>query len=246
MTATVHRTGTREEWLAARLALLEREKELTRRSDELVRERQALPWVRIDKPYAFETPGGTKTLAELFDGRSQLLVYHFMFGPGWDAGCPSCSSLADHVDRPRVHLEHHDVTLTCVSRAPLATLETYRARMGWTVPWVSSGPSDFNADFGVSFEPEVAANGVDYNFRHMDADPRYLADELPGMSAFALEDGVVHHTYSAFDRGTDVLNGAWQLLDRAPFGRFRTPSEEESSGAWPRRKDEYATAGAES
>ena len=236
-TTTAHLTGTREEWLAARLALLEREKELTRRSDELARERQALPWVRIDKPYAFETPGGTKTLAQLFDGRSQLLVYHFMFGPDWDAGCPSCSSIADHVDRPRVHLEHHDVTLICVSRAPLEKLEAYKRRMGWTVPWVSSGPSDFNADFGVSFEEETLAAGVDYNFRRIEGDPRYLETELPGMSAFALVDGVVHHTYSAYARGCDSLWGGYQWLDRAPSGR-----NEADDPGWMRRHDEYETA----
>jgi predicted dithiol-disulfide oxidoreductase (DUF899 family) len=230
--------GTREEWLAARVELLEREKELTRRSDELARQRRELPWVRIDKEYAFETSDGTKTLAELFDGRSQLLVYHFMFGPsveGWpEAGCPGCSYTADSLDGAAVHLPHRDVTFVAVSRAPLEQIRAYRRRMGWSFPWISYGDSDFNLDFAV-FTEEGRRAGTGFNFgtaKHADMDLR--ATELHGLSAFALEDGVVYHTYSTYDRGTDALNATWQLLDRTPRGR-----EDDKHPDWPRRHDEY-------
>jgi predicted dithiol-disulfide oxidoreductase (DUF899 family) len=232
---TEHRIGTREEWLAARRELLEREKELTRRSDELARQRQQLPWVQIDKTYCFETDEGTKTLEELFDGRSQLLVYHFMFGPDWTEGCPSCSSFADPLDGLIVHLNQHDVTMLCVSRAPLEMLQAYKRRMGWTFPWVSSLGSDFNFDFGVSFTEEQQANGAEYDYRSVD-DP---GEEAPGTSAFALEDGVVYHTYSCYARGGDVLWGIYQLLDRAPKGR-----NEADDPYWVHRHDEYEDAAA--
>ena len=232
------KVATREEWLEARRDLLRREKELTHRSDELARQRLELPWVRIDKEYRFETDAGTKTLAELFEGRSQLMVYHFMFGPDWDEGCPSCSMSADGFDGQMVHVNQRDVTMICVSRAPLEKLDAYKRRMGWQFNWVSSLGSDFNFDFNVSFTDEQRAEGVEYNFEPI-GDPGI--DELPGLSAFALEDGVVYHTYSSFARGGDVLMGIYQLLDRAPKGR----NEEGMSFPmeWVRRKDEYDDAG---
>jgi len=234
----VTRIGTRDEWLAARVELLEREKELTRRSDELARQRSELPRVRIDAEYVFETDEGPKTLAELFDGRSQLLVYHFMFGPtveGWpDAGCPGCSYTADSLDGAVAHLPHRDVSFVAVSRAPLERLNAYKQRMEWSFPWVSYGDSDFNLDFS-AFTDEERRTGRGFNFgtpKHADEiDVR--RDELHGLSAFALEDGVVYHTYSTYDRGTDALNATWQLLDRAPKGRGR------DFDGWPRRHDEY-------
>jgi len=250
---TKHITGMREEWLAARLDLLEAEKELTRRSDELARRRQALPWVRVEKPYRFETEEGTASLADLFRGRSQLLVYHFMFGPDWAAGCPSCSAIADGFQGIVVHLANHDVTLTAVSRAPLAKLLAYRRRMGWSFPWASSLGDDFNFDFNVAFTEEQQREGsVEYNYRRrghaMDLTPPpepvaqiaascgtdapSFARDRPGLSAFVLEDGVVHHTYSAYARGLDGLWGMYQWLDRAPRGRNET-------GVWWRRHDEY-------
>jgi predicted dithiol-disulfide oxidoreductase (DUF899 family) len=248
---TDHKTGTREEWLAARLELLEAEKELTRRSDDLARSRQELPWVRIEKEYRFETDAGAASLADLFRGRSQLLVYHFMFGPDYAAGCPSCSAIADGFDRSVVHLANHDVTLCAVSRAPLAKLQAYKQRMGWSFPWASSFDSDFNHDLHVTHSKEEWQSGaVDYNFRSLDLRPAeanpVLAEwassvgtdfatyrqEGPGMSAFALEDGVVYHTYSAYGRGIDGLWGMYQWLDRAPLGRNET-------GFWWRRHDEY-------
>jgi predicted dithiol-disulfide oxidoreductase (DUF899 family) len=233
------RTGTPEEWQAARERLLEREKELTRRNDELARERRELPWVPIEKEYRFETDEGTKTLAELFDGRSQLLVYHFMFGPtveGWpEAGCPGCSYTADSLDGAVAHLPHRDVTFVAVSRAPLERLNAYKRRMGWSFPWVSYGDGDFNLDFS-AFTEEERRTGRGFNFgtpKHADEiDVR--RDELHGLSAFALEDGVVYHTYSTYDRGTDALNVTWQLLDRAPRGRGS------DFDGWPRRHDEYS------
>ena len=232
-----HTVGTREEWLAARTALLEREKELTRRSDELALERQALPWVRIEKEYVFETDEGPKTLAELFDGRPQLLVYHFMFGPtveGWpEAGCLGCSYTADSLDGAVEHLPHRGVTCVAVSRAPLDRLSAYKRRMGWSFPWVSYGDSDFNLDFSV-FTEEGRRTGKGFNFgtpKYADVDLR--DQELHGLSSFAREDGVVYHTYSTYDRGTDALNATWQLLDRAPQGRGET------FAGWPRRHDEY-------
>jgi predicted dithiol-disulfide oxidoreductase (DUF899 family) len=245
-------TGTRKEWLAARLELLEAEKALTRRSDELARRRQELPWVRIDKEYRFETEAGSASLADLFRGRSQLLVYHFMFGPHYTAGCPSCSAIADGFDGFVVHLANHDVTLSAVSRAPLATLQAYRRRMGWTFPWASALGSDFNLDFNVQFtEEQQRERGIEYNYRREAALPRQgdegpvaeiaamtgtdvatYTRERPGMSAFALEDGVVYHTYSTYARGLDGLWGMYQWLDRAPRGRNET-------GVWWRRHDEY-------
>ena len=235
---TERKVGTREEWLAARVELLEREKELTHRSDDLARERQALPWVRVDKEYAFAANDGTKTLTELFEGRSQLLVYHFMFGPtvdGWpEAGCVGCSYTADSLDGAALHLPHHDVTFVAVSSAPLEALNAYKRRMGWRFPWVSYGKSDFNLDFAVFTEEERKA-GKGFNFgtpKHADIDLRET--ELHGLSAFALEDGVVYHVYSTYDRGTDALNATWQLLDRTPKGR-----DDGAHPDWPRRHDDY-------
>jgi predicted dithiol-disulfide oxidoreductase (DUF899 family) len=255
---TDHKTGTREEWLAARLELLEAEKALTRRSDELARQRQELPWVRIDKEYRFETDEGPASLADLFRGRSQLLIYHFMFGPDFTAGCPTCSSIADGFDGFVIHLAHHDVTLGAVSRAPLAKLQEYKQRMGWSFPWASSFGSDFNYDFQVSFTEEEQQSGVlEHNYRTMDTrselgddqaravvgtDAATYTREAPGMSAFALEDGVVYHTYSAYIRGLDGLWGMYQWLDRAPRGRneqmFRGMGDLRGSD-WYRRHDEY-------
>jgi predicted dithiol-disulfide oxidoreductase (DUF899 family) len=251
---TKHITGTREEWLAARLGLLKEEKELTRRSDELARRRQQeLPWVRVDKEYRFETDAGSASLADLFRGRSQLLVYHFMFGPDYTAGCPSCSAIADGFNGSVVHLANHDVMLWAVSLAPLAKLQAYKRRMGWTFPWASSVGGDFNFDFNVSFTEEQQREGsVEYNYRRgghaMDATPvpepvaqlaattgtdaATYTRERPGMSAFVLEDGIVYHTYSAYARGLDGLWGMYQWLDRAPKGR-------NEMGVWWRRHDEY-------
>lgn len=230
---TEHRVGTREEWLAARIELLEREKELTRRSDELARERRELPWVPVEEPYSFETGEGTKTLAELFGGRSQLLVFHLMFGPEDAEACPGCSFMADHVDGAVVHLNHRDVTFVAVSRAPLEKLSAYKRRMGWSLPWVSASGTDFNIDFAV-FTEEERRTGTGFNFGSpRRADLNVREEELHGLSAFALEDGVVFHSYSCYDRGTDVLHGTWQLLDRAPKGRG------DDFEKWPRRHDEY-------
>jgi predicted dithiol-disulfide oxidoreductase (DUF899 family) len=250
---TTHTTASRDQWLAARLELLAAEKELTRRSDELARRRQELPWVRVDKAYRFETEAGSATLIDLFKGRSQLLVYHFMFGPDYQAGCPSCSAIADGFEGFVVHLANHDVTLTAVSRAPLAKLLEYRTRMGWTFPWASSLDSDFNFDFNVSFtEAQQHAGSVEYNYQRaghaMDlspapepvvefaarcgTDPATYARDRPGMSAFVLEDGVVYHSYSTYARGLDGLWGMYQWLDRAPRGR-------NEQGIWWRRHDEY-------
>jgi predicted dithiol-disulfide oxidoreductase (DUF899 family) len=246
-----HKTGTREEWMSARLELLEAEKALTRRSDELAQLRRELPWVQIDKEYRFETSEGTASLADLFRGRSQLLVYHFMFGPEYAAGCPSCSAIADGFDGSVVHLANHDVAFSAVSRAPLAKLQTYQQRMGWSFPWASSFDSDFNYDFQVSHTQEEWQSGaVEHNFRAVDFRPaeqspvaaefasRVGTDfatyrrEGPGVSAFALEDGVVYHAYSAYERGIDALWGMYQWLDRTPLGRNET-------GLWWHRHDEY-------
>ena len=250
---TEHRTGTREEQLAARLELLKAQKEHTRRGDELALRRQELPWVRVDKEYRFETDEGSASLKELFRGRTQLLVYHFMFGPDYTAGCPSCSAIADGFDGFVVHLANHDVTFSSVSRAPLAKLQAYKRRMGWTFPWVSSLGSDFNFDFNVAItEEQQRAGGVEYNYRRgghaivatpvpepvaqfaatCGTDAAAYRRERPGMSAFALEDGVVYHTYSTYARGLDGLWGMYQWLDRAPKGRNET-------GVWWRRHDEY-------
>jgi predicted dithiol-disulfide oxidoreductase (DUF899 family) len=256
---TKHKTGTREEWLAARLKLLEAEKDFTRRGDELARQRQELPWVRIDKDYRFETEKGSASLADLFQGRSQLLVYHFMFGPDYTAGCPSCSAIADGFNGSVVHLANHDVTLAAVSRAPIAKLQAYKQRMGWSFPWASSAGRDFNYDFNASLTEEQQREGVEYNYRREPSltesgvgesltkggeglvaevaamtgtDVATYTRERPGMSAFVLEDGVVYHTYSTYARGVDGLWGMYQWLDRAPKGRSET-------GIWWRRHDEY-------
>ncbi|MEP6483160.1 MAG: DUF899 domain-containing protein [Rudaea sp.] len=262
---TTHTTGTRQDWLTARLELLDAEKELTRRSDDIAQRRQQLPWVRIDKEYRFDTDTGSASLAELFRGRSQLLIYHFMFGPDYSAGCPSCSSIADGFNGFAVHLENHDVALTAVSRAPLPKLQAFRQRMGWTFPWASSNGSDFNADFNVWFTPEQQRAGIRYNYRHEPPTPQVVATnmqdwnpdasenpadqiaattgtdaptflrDLPGLSAFVLEDGIVYHTYSTYARGLDGLWGVYQWLDRAPLGR-------NEHGFWWRHHDKYAAA----
>ena len=238
---TNHRTGTREEWLAARKDLLAREKEHTRRSDELARERQELPWVRIEKDYSFDTDDGTKTLAQLFDGHSQLVVYHFMLGPEYEAGCPSCSAIADGFNGVHVHMANRaDAKLMAISRAPLEKLQGFKRRMGWTFDWASSFGSDFNYDYASSLKPEQFGGGGEYNFASMgdrsallevDSGPMFetaratgatleeFLKEMPGMSTFALSDGVVYHTYSAYSRGLDGLWGAYQWMDRAPLGR---------------------------
>jgi predicted dithiol-disulfide oxidoreductase (DUF899 family) len=250
---TTHKTENNDEWLAARLELLDAEKELTRRSDELARRRQELPWVRIGKHYRFDTDEGPASLADLFAGRSQLLIYHFMFGPDYTAGCPSCSAIADGFNGSVVHLANHDVTLCAVSRAPLAKLQAYKRRMGWSFPWASSFGSDFNYDFQAGHAKEAWDSGaVEYNFRVVDLRPpageegsrnawtesivgtdwETYRREGPGISTFALEDGVVYHTYSAYERGLDGLWGMYQWLDRAPRGRNET-------GPWWRRHDEY-------
>jgi predicted dithiol-disulfide oxidoreductase (DUF899 family) len=248
---TDHSVGTREEHLAARMKLLAEEKQLTRRSDELARRRAALPWVLVEEEYVFDTPEGEKKLPELFAGRSQLLVYHFMFGPQWTEGCPICSFWADTFSGGIAHLNHHDVTMVCASRAPLAQLEAYKRRMAWTFPWVSTERSDFNYDFGVSVpgldagasQPEMerpapgSVDGFTYNF---DKPPH--GAELPGLSAFALdgETDLVYHTYSCYGRGLDVFNSAYQLLDRAPDGR--NEDNLPLPFVWIRRHDEYERA----
>ena len=261
---TKHKTGTRKQWLSARLKLLKAEKELTRQSDKVAQRRQKLPWVRIDKEYRFETEKGSASLADLFRGRSQLLVYHFMFGPNYTAGCPACSSIADSFNGIAVHLANHDVTLSAVSRAPFKKLQAYKRRMGWTFPWASSLGSDFNSDFNVWFtEDQQREGGIEYNYRReaptrvpltgkaarkwqsgedqgpvaeiaamTGTDVATYTRERPGMSAFALEDDIVYHTYSTYARGLDGLWGMYQWLDRAPKGRNET-------GFWFRRHDEY-------
>ena len=225
-----HTTATRDEWFAARKALLEEEKELTRRSDELARRRRELPWVRVDKEYVFQRNDGPKTLEELFDGRSQLIVYHFMLGPNTPDGCPGCTFATDGFQGAALHLAHHDVTFLMVSRASLDEVNDFKRRMGWRIPWVSAEGTHFNVDFS------LLAEG--YNFGSPGGTHVDVVDdmELMALSVFALEDGVVYHTYSAFDRGTDVLNPSWQLLDRAPRGR-----DEAKHSGWPRRSDEYET-----
>ncbi len=243
---TQHKVGTREEWLRAREGLLEREKELTQRGDELARERRELPWVPIEKDYSFETDQGTKTLTELFDGRSQLLVYHFMFGPAYTAGCPVCSSAADTFDGAVEHLKARDVTFLCISRAPLERLQAYKRRMGWKFPWVSSQATDFNFDFDVSHTEEQLAPFLEGDVGPVVAelaaacgtDPAGYVAEGPGLSAFALSDGVVYHTYSTYARGLEPLLGFYPLLDRVPKGR----SEGDPPEMWIRRHDEYEGA----
>lgn len=253
---TKHNTGTREQWRAARLELLKAEKELTHRSDQLAKQRQELPWVRVEKEYLFDTDEGSASLADLFKGRSQLLVYHFMFGPDYKGGCPSCSSIADGFNGIAVHLANHDVMLWAVSRAPLAKLQAYRQRMGWSFPWASSQDATFNFDYDASYTEEQQRKGIEYNFTREPemqwrmgekgggegAETQFAAmcgvdvptyhRERPGMSAFMLEDGVVYHTYSTYARGVDNLWGMYQWLDRAPKGR-------NEAGVWWRRHDEY-------
>jgi predicted dithiol-disulfide oxidoreductase (DUF899 family) len=250
---TKHRTGTREEWLKERLDLLKAEKEHTHRSDELAERRQQLPWVRIDKPYRFDTDQGSATLAGLFRGRSQLIVYHLMLGPEYTAACPSCSAIADGFNGSVVHLENHDVAFNAISFAPLAKLQAFKKRMGWTFPWASARDTDFNFDFEVTITEEQQRKGAyEYNYRpgapfKPEGDKGMLADiaatagtdaatftrQRPGMSAFALQDGVVYHTYSAYARGLDGLWGMYQWLDRAPLGR-------NEKGMWWRHHDLYA------
>jgi predicted dithiol-disulfide oxidoreductase (DUF899 family) len=258
--STQHKVVSREEWIAARKKLLETEKELTRRSDEVAGKRQELPWVRIEKDYRFDTDEESVSLAELFRGRSQLLMYHFMFGPDYKAGCPSCSAIADGFNGIAIHLANHDVMFWAVSRAPLAKLQQYKKRMGWAFPWASSFGSDFNFDFNVSFTEEQQRKGIEYNYRcepptksrgeapelsrsAPDGPTEFAAAsgtdvdtytrERPGVSAFALEDGVLYHTYSAYSRGVDSLWGTYQWLDRAPKGR------NEDGDLWWKRRDEY-------
>jgi predicted dithiol-disulfide oxidoreductase (DUF899 family) len=227
--------GTREEWLSARRELLEQEKEHTRRGDELARQRQELPWVPVEREYEFDSADGTRGLADLFAGRSQLLVYHLMFGPDDEAACPGCSFTADSLDGAVIHLENRDVSFVAVSRAPLEKLLPYRERMGWSFPWVSS-PGEFNLDFSL-FTEEERRTGTGFNFgtpRRADMNARDM--ELHGLSAFALQDGSVYHTYSTYDRGTDALCSTWQLLDRTPKGRGG------DFDGWPRRRYEYEEA----
>ena len=247
---TTHATGTREQWLSARLDLLKAERDLTHRSDDVARRRQELPWVRLDKTYRFETDEGPASLADLFRGRSQLLVYHFMFGPDYTAGCPACSAIADGFNGFAVHLANHDVMLSAVSRAPLVQLQAYKQRMGWMFPWASSFGSDFNTDFSVGFTEAQQRDGIEYNYHRESGwkgasegtaafaattgtDAATYTRERPGVSAFVLEDGVVYHTYSTYARGLDGLWGMYQWLDRAPRGR-------NERGLWWRRHDEYA------
>jgi predicted dithiol-disulfide oxidoreductase (DUF899 family) len=260
---TVHKIGTREEWVKARVELLKAEKELTHRSDDVARQRQELPWVPLNKGYRFDTDQGSASLADLFAGRSQLLVYHFMFGPDFAAGCPSCSSIADGFNGIAVHLANHDVMLCAVSRAPLAKLQAYKRRMGWTFPWASSIGSDFNFDFCGSYTEEQQREvGIEYNYRReaplrirggegaeisrttpdgpeafaamCGTDAATYIRERPGMSAFVHEDGIVYHTYSTYARGLDGLWGMYQWLDRAPLGR-------NERGVWIRHHDSYPT-----
>jgi predicted dithiol-disulfide oxidoreductase (DUF899 family) len=231
-----HRVATRDQWLKARQALLAKEKELTRQRDALTRQRMALPWVKVDKPYTFDTPAGKRSLADLFDGRTQLVVYHFMFSPAWDEGCPNCSYLMDHVDGALPHLNHRDITFTCISRAPLAKLEAFKRRMGWKFNWASSAGTDFNFDYHVSLTPEECSTGeMYYNFEKTSVPP---FDEMPGLSVFAKDDaGDVYHTYSAYSRGLDAIVGTYQYLDLVPKGRDEDGLKH--SMAWVRYHDRY-------
>jgi predicted dithiol-disulfide oxidoreductase (DUF899 family) len=237
---TKHQVVSEQQWIEARRVLLAKEKQLTRQHDELARERREMPWVRVDKKYVFDSPGGKVSLADLFAGRSQLLIYHFMFAPGWKEGCPSCSYVSDHLDGAVPHLAARDVTLTMVSRAPLAKIETFKERMGWRFPWVSSFGSDFNYDYHASFTPEQRAKGVvDYNFTMQE----FPSEEAPGASVFFKDPatGEVFHTYSTYGRGLDSFVGTYTLLDLMPKGR-----DEDGlpfSMAWVRHHDRYATGG---
>lgn len=255
---TAHQIGTREQWLAARLDLLDAEKALTRQSDAVAERRQALPWVRVEKDYRFDTDQGEVALADLFQGRSQLLVYHFMFGPEYPAGCISCSAIADGFNGVAVHLANHDVMLWAASLAPLDKLQAFRERMGWSFPWASTQRGDFNYDFNVSItEEQQRLGGTEYNYRRgghamtaatippvvnqsatrTGADPIAYLRQRPGLSAFAIEDGVIYHTYSTYARGLDGLWGMFQWLDRAPRGR-------NEHGIWWRHHDKYEEAAA--
>jgi predicted dithiol-disulfide oxidoreductase (DUF899 family) len=251
---TTHSTAPRDQWLKARLDLLQAERDLVHRGDALAQQRQALPWVRVDKQYLFDTDEGRASLKDLFKGRSQLMVYHFMFGPDYKQGCPSCSAIADGFNGITVHLANHDVMLTAVSRAPLPKLQAYKKRLGWSFPWVSSDNTDFNYDFNVAFTEEQQRTGtIEYNYARkshaMDettnvspvvsaiaagvgTDLATYTRDRPGMSTFVLEDGVVYHTYSTYARGLDGLWNMYQWLDRAPKGRNET-------GIWWKRNDEY-------
>jgi len=231
-----HPVVSQEQWLAARKALLLKEKEFTHLRDKINAERLALPWVKVEKNYVFDTPQGRKNLSDLFDGRSQLIIYHFMLGPGWEAGCSGCSFLSDHIDGSLPHLEHHDVTWTAVSRAPLAEIEVYKKRMGWKFPWASASGTDFNYDYHVSFTKEDLATGkVTYNFAEMSVEAESAGTELPGLSAFYKDDsGDIFHTYSSYARGGEELIGTLMILDRAPKGR-----NEKSTMDFVRRHDEY-------
>jgi predicted dithiol-disulfide oxidoreductase (DUF899 family) len=239
--AMQHKIVSEKEWLATRKALLAKEKEFTQARDALSAERRTLPWVKVEKPYVFDTPQGKKTLAELFDGKSQLIIYHFMLGPGWEEGCPSCSYLADHFDGALVHLAHRDVAFVVVSRAPLAEIEAYKKRMDWRFPWVSSFGNDFNFDYHVSFSKDELAKGkIFYNYDSVE-DPQYQNDELPGASVFYKDaSGTVFHTYSAYARGLDILVGTYNFLDLVPKGRDE--DELPWTMAWVRRHDEYGDA----
>ncbi len=232
-----HTTVSQSEWLAARKALLAKEKDFTKARDALSKQRRELPWVKLDKPYAFDGPDGKETLADLFGSKSQLLIYHFMLGPGWVQGCPSCSYLADHFDGASIHLAQRDVALVVVSRAPFDEIAAYKKRMGWRFKWMSSFGSDFNRDFGVSFTKEEMAGEVEYNY----AKGKFPSEEAPGLSAFIKDEaGGVFHTYSAYARGLDILVGTYNFLDLAPKGR-----DEDAlpwSMAWVRRHDEYGSA----
>ena len=232
-----HAIVSREEWLTARKALLEKEKEETHLRDAVNAARLALPWVKVEADYVFEAPSGKKSLRDLFAGRSQLIIYHFMLGPGWKAGCPGCSFLSDHIDGALPHLNHHDVTWTAVSRAPLNEIEAYKRRMGWKFPWVSSSGNSFNHDFHVSFDKDELAKGaVDYNFTRIPAER--ANDELPGLSAFFKnEKGEIFHTYSSYARGPEQIIGTLMILDRAPLGR-----NENGTMNFVRRHDEYDIA----
>jgi predicted dithiol-disulfide oxidoreductase (DUF899 family) len=238
MSTVNHAVVSRDRWLAERKGLLAREKELTRLRDQIARERRALPWVRIEKDYAFDAPEGRRTLAQLFEGRRQLLVQHFMFGPGWEQGCPSCSFMADHTDGMNVHLAHRDVTFLAVSRAPLADIQRFRSRMGWQFKWVSSHGSDFNYDFGVSFTQEERARGeVYYNYGMQP----FESEELPGIGVFYKDDaGKVFHTYSAYRRGVEVMMGTYSLLDLTPKGRGERDVAHKME--WVRHHDRYERA----
>lgn len=233
-----HATVSRDQWITHRLALLAREKELTHLRDQIARERRALPWVRVEKDYVFEGPQGRRTLAGLFEGRRQLLVQHFMFGPGWEQGCPSCSFMADHTDGMQLHLQNRDVTLVAISRAPLAEIERFRLRMGWRFNWLSSHGSDFNYDFHVSFRPQAQARGeVYYNY----AVRPFPSEEAPGLSIFYQDDaGDIFHTYSTYERGVEVLMGAYHLLDLTPQGRGERDVAYKME--WVRHHDRYEPA----